>query len=89
MEAARGRTILVATSDILKNPQQAELIRNLRAAGLSVIVVAVRLPYDLLHLGDAPTFVATYQASEDAFAALADVVLGRRPAMGTLPVALS
>jgi beta-N-acetylhexosaminidase len=88
MEAARGRTILVATSDILKNPQQAELVRNLRAAGLPVIVVAVRLPYDLLHLGDIPTFVATYQASEDAFAALADVVLGRRPATGTLPVAM-
>ncbi len=88
MEAARGRTILVATSDILKNPQQAELVRNLRAAGLPVMVVAVRLPYDLLQLGDAPTFVATYQASEDAFAALADVVFGRRPAAGTLPVAI-
>jgi beta-N-acetylhexosaminidase len=89
MEAAKGRTILVATSDILKNPQQAELVRNLRLAGLPVIVVAVRLPYDLLQLGDAPTFVATYQASEDAFAALADVVLGRRPATGTLPVEMA
>ena len=64
MEAARGRTILVATSDILKNPQQAELIRNLRAAGLSVIVVAVRLPYDLLHLGDADEWCQTGAVSQ-------------------------
>ena len=89
MDAVKGRAVVVATSDMLKNPQQADLVKGLRATGAPVIVVAVKLPYDLLQLGDVPTYLATYQASADAFAALADVILGRAQAVGKLPVEMA
>lgn len=85
-DAARGRTFLVATSDVLKNPRQAALVKALLASGAPVIVVAIRLPYDLAYFEAAPTYLATYQASEDAFAALGDVLFGRARATGKLPV---
>lgn len=88
VEAARDRKVVVGTSDVLKNPRQADLVKALLASGTPVIVVAVRLPYDLLHFDAAPTYLATYQASEDAFAALAEILLGRRLAVGQMPVGL-
>lgn len=90
-QAADGigdRTVVVGASDVVKHPRQADLVKALLETGAPVIVVAVRLPYDLLHFDGAPTCLATYQASDDAFAALADVLLGRRPAVGLLPVTL-
>jgi len=49
-------------------------------------VVAVRNPYDVAHLGDAPTYVATYSYSPVALTSLARVLTGEVSPSGRLPV---
>lgn len=84
--AREGRAVLLATADIGKNPQQADLANALLDAGVPLIVVAVRSPYDLMHIPRVQTYVATYGASPLMFWALNEVLLGKVPARGTLPV---
>lgn len=42
---------------------QQTLVSELLATGAEVVVVAVRDPYDIAYLGDAPTYAATYSYS--------------------------
>jgi len=88
--AAKNKTlIVVATSDVAKNPAQANLVDELMNAGLPVIVAAVRSPYDLVHLRREPAaYLASYGSSPLMLRALADVLSGRRVAQGHLPVEL-
>lgn len=86
-QAARsGRIVLLATADVGRNPQQADLANALLDAGVPLVVAAVRSPYDLMHIPRARTYVATYGASPLMFWALQDVLLGKSPARGALPV---
>lgn len=86
--AAEGRVVIVATSDVAKNRAQADLANALLKANVRVIVVATRSPYDLLALPNAPTYLAIYGANPPMLDALADVLSGRVPARGKLPVEL-
>ncbi len=86
--ANRGRIAIVATTDVHRNPQQAELVNALLKAEARVIVVAVRGPYDLLYFKDAPTCLVTYGSSPPTIEALADVIMGRVKPGGRLPVEL-
>ncbi|MBI5305227.1 MAG: beta-N-acetylhexosaminidase [Chloroflexi bacterium] len=86
--AQDGRVVIVATSDVAKNPQQVELVNALLKLNAPVIVVATRSPYDLLALPDAPTYLAIYGANPPMLDALADVLSGKIKAQGKLPVEL-
>lgn len=88
--AAKNKTlIVVATSDVAKNPAQADLVDALMNTGLPVVVVAVRSPYDLAHLRREPAaYLATYGSSPLMLRALVDVLAGQRAAQGHLPVEL-
>jgi len=86
--ASDGRGVIVATSDVAKNPAQADLVNALRKANAPTIVVATRSPYDLRAFPDAPTYLAIYGANPPMLDALADVLTGKIPARGKLPVAL-
>uniref|UniRef100_A0A093VQQ6 Putative lipoprotein YbbD n=1 Tax=Talaromyces marneffei PM1 TaxID=1077442 RepID=A0A093VQQ6_TALMA len=53
-----------------------------------VIAIATCNPYDFLDDDELfKTYVATYEPTVEAFASAIDVIFGRAPAMGTLPVA--
>lgn len=68
------------------NPSQADLINEIDKDKLAVI--AVRTPYDLNVL-DVNTYLCSYEASYQAFIALAKVLTGQIKASGKLPVTLN
>ncbi|WP_435200475.1 glycoside hydrolase family 3 protein [Janibacter sp. GS2] len=65
---------------------QAKLVRALLETDATVIVLAVRDPYDIAHFPQAPTYLATYSDGAVAMAAAGRVLLGEVSPQGTLPV---
>jgi beta-N-acetylhexosaminidase len=65
---------------------QQKLVKQLLATGRTVVVVAVRDPYDVAYFSDAPTYVATYSFSPVAVEAAARVLTGDVAPTATLPV---
>lgn len=86
--AKEGRTVIVATVDANKNRQQADLVNALLKEKIPTIVAAVRGPYDLLMMGDAPTYLASYGSNPPSIEALASVLMGKVKLRGRLPVEL-
>ena len=83
--AAAGKFVVIGTYDVAINQSQATLVDALLAAGLPVVVVATRSPYDALYLQTAPAVVAIYGITQ--FAAVANALRGVAPMTGQLPVA--
>ena len=81
-------TIVIATSDVAKNPTQANLVDSLMKSDVPTFVVAVRSPYDLLYLKRAPSYLATYGTNPPMIDALAEILTGKFKPRGKLPVAL-
>ncbi len=88
LAAARGKTVLVTTSDAKTNPAQIALVDALLAANVTLIVAAVRNPYDLMAFPQVQTYIATYGSNSPMLRALADMLLGRYLPTGSLPVDL-
>ncbi|XGX78458.1 Beta-hexosaminidase [Terrabacter sp. BE26] len=65
---------------------QQKLVKQLLATGKTVVVVAVRDPYDIAYFTDAPTYVATYSYSPVAIEAAARVIVGDVSPTASLPV---
>lgn len=88
LEQATGKTVIVTISDAGYNTQQLNLIRALLDAQVPLIVVATRSPYDAMYLKDAPTVLVTYGLPPPSLWALAEVLTGRLPPSGKLPITL-
>ncbi|WP_433323263.1 glycoside hydrolase family 3 protein [Spirillospora sp. CA-294931] len=67
-------------------PGQRDLVRALLATGKSVVVLAVRDPYDIAHFTQAPTYAATYSYTAEALRSAAKTLFGEQPPRGRLPV---
>ncbi len=65
---------------------QQKLVKQLLGTGKTVVVVAVRDPYDIAYFTAAPTYVATYSYSPVAIEAAARVIVGDVSPTATLPV---
>lgn len=65
---------------------QQKLVKQLLATGKTVVVVAVRDPYDIAYFTAAPTYVATYSYSPVAIEAAARVIVGDVAPTASLPV---
>ncbi|MBW8730393.1 MAG: glycoside hydrolase family 3 C-terminal domain-containing protein [Terrabacter sp.] len=65
---------------------QQKLVKALLATGKTVVVVAVRDPYDIAYFTSAPTYVATYSYSPVAIEAAARVIVGDVAPTASLPV---
>ncbi|RTE03557.1 beta-N-acetylhexosaminidase [Paenibacillus whitsoniae] len=88
--AADVAQIVIGTYNARFHAPQGELLRALQALGKPLIVVALRVPYDLLELpADASTFVAAYESRPLALQSTARCLLGELPMKGRLPVSLS
>ena len=86
VEQARGYdTVVVATIEATRQHGQAALVGALVAAGLPVVAVALRLPYDLAAYPTAPAFVCTFSHQPAALDALADGLWGRSPSPAACP----
>ncbi|MCI3920153.1 glycoside hydrolase family 3 protein [Paenibacillus sp. TRM 82003] len=87
--AASSEQCVIASYDAAFHPTQEELIqRLLHEAGGSVVVAAVRSPYDLARFPEAAGAVATYENRPLAMASLVRLLLGELDASGRLPVPL-
>ncbi|MEV6288219.1 glycoside hydrolase family 3 protein [Kribbella sp. NPDC051770] len=69
-----------------KQAKQQKLVNDLLATGKTVIVVAVRDPYDIAYFDQAPTYVATYGYQAVSMESLAKVLYGEIKPAGKLPV---
>lgn len=88
LSLAARRVVVVATTDVFRNRQQVDLVRGLLKAHVPTVVVAMRAPYDLLYLGDAPTYLAAYGITPPVVEAVAAILLGKTRPQGRLPVEL-
>jgi beta-N-acetylhexosaminidase len=80
--------ILLGTIDAFGNPEWARFVKNVLSLGVSTIVVALRLPYDLAAFPEARTYLCTYGILAPSMQALAKALFGQIPFMGSLPVSI-
>lgn len=80
--------IVVGTINACAEEKQAELVRQLLRLDKPVIVVAMRLPYDLAAFPQASTYVCTYSILEPSMRAAAKALFGHSAMMGRLPVSI-
>jgi beta-N-acetylhexosaminidase len=89
LDQIRGFDVIIAgTINAFIEGKQAEMVRQLLKMGKPVVVVAVRLPYDLAAFPQATTFVCTYSILEPSLRALARALFGIREMKGRLPVSI-
>lgn len=69
-----------------KLAKQQKLVKDLLATGKTVIVVAVRDPYDIAYFDAAPTYLATYGYQAVSMESLTKVLYGEIKPAGKLPV---
>lgn len=86
-EAETAETVVFASYDAAFHAGQAALANELCGRPDNAFVLAaVRTPYDLSAVPDAPLYICAYENKPAMMAALAGVLAGRLPAGGVLPV---
>jgi beta-N-acetylhexosaminidase len=80
--------VIVGTINATMYAGQAALVKALWGQGTPMIVVAMRLPYDLSVFPEIPTYACTYSILPPSMNALADALWGLSPFRGKLPVVL-
>ncbi|XID95489.1 beta-N-acetylhexosaminidase [Paenibacillaceae bacterium WGS1546] len=86
--AASAAIVVFASYDASFSDGQAQLIRELSAAGKRFVWVATRTPYDLLVAPDAPVYLCTYENKPAMMTALAGVLSGEIPASAKQPITI-
>lgn len=89
--AEEADTVIVTTmkaGDEATDPEggQVSLVKALLETDATVVVVAVRDPYDIAEFTNAPTYLATYSDNVVTMEAAGRVLLGETPPKGRLPV---
>jgi beta-N-acetylhexosaminidase len=82
-------TILVGTLSAQKSTGQTTLLKRLMETGKSVIVLAMRNPYDLTIAPDIPTFVTTYEFTANALRMAVKAIYGEEAVTGELPITVA
>ncbi|MFN8435515.1 MAG: glycoside hydrolase family 3 N-terminal domain-containing protein [Anaerolineales bacterium] len=80
--------IVMGTINAYAEEKQAEFVRQLLQMGKPVIIIAMRLPYDLAVFPQASTYVCTYGILEPSMRAVAKAVFGHSEMTGRLPVSI-
>lgn len=83
---SRASIVVLGTYNLHDYPEQAALLRDVAATGKPLVVVALRLPYDLGAAPEHATALATYSSRPVALDAAAAALFGERPISGRLPV---
>jgi len=87
-QVANYDLIVVGTIDAGRHLGQAAVVNTLLQSQAPVVVVALRLPYDLQAFPNAPTYACTYSILPPALHALAAALFGKIPFAGRLPVTI-
>jgi beta-N-acetylhexosaminidase len=80
--------VVMGTINACAEEKQAEFVRQLLQTTKPVIIVAMRLPYDLAAFPQASTFVCTYGILEPSMRAAAKALFGHKEMTGRLPVSI-
>lgn len=78
--------IIVGTINVYAQPEQARFVRAVLKRHDRVVLVAMRLPYDLAAFPQAATMICTYSILEPAMKAASKALFGQLPMTGRLPV---
>jgi beta-N-acetylhexosaminidase len=89
LAAAAASAIVVVTSRAAHHPLQVRAAADLQLVGKRVIAVAGREPYDATVLPADMTVLSSFGEDEHAMRAVAELILGRIQARGSLPVRLT
>lgn len=85
--AASGKDLVVVlTNKAWASAAQQQLVSQLQATGVPVVVVAVRDPYDAAYVSPDLPFLATYSATSVSMESVAKVLTGQVAPTGRLPV---
>ena len=79
-------TIVVATYNAILNQQQGALVEQLHHAGLKVVVVALRLPYDAQIIPKQVAFIAGFEYTKRSIHNVCSCLVGELPFVGVMPV---
>lgn len=80
--------ILIGTLNANQHSGQAALVKLALQENARVIVLALRMPYDLECFAHAPTFLCAYSIQAPSLRACARVLFGQAAATGKLPVSI-
>jgi beta-N-acetylhexosaminidase len=80
--------IVLGTINAHAEEKQAGFVRAVLQTGIPTIVVAMRLPYDLMAFPQASTFVCVYSILEPSMRAAARALFGHGEVTGRLPVSI-
>jgi beta-N-acetylhexosaminidase len=80
--------VVIGTINAFTQAGQAELVRRILSQGIPLIVIAMRLPYDLMAFPETPTYVCTYSILEPSMQAVARALFGQAGMSGKLPVTI-
>lgn len=85
--AASGKDLVVVlTNKAWANPGQQQLVSQLQATGVPVVLVAVRDPYDAAYVSPDLPFLATYSSTAVSMESVVRVLTGQVAPTGKLPV---
>jgi beta-N-acetylhexosaminidase len=84
----RADLIIVVTANANQDAYQAQIVQQLLHMKKAVIGIAAYNPYDLLAFPELGTYLATYEYTPPAFAAVARVLFGEAQPQGKLPVSI-
>ena len=87
-EAKRNDVTVVLTNGAwsAEKASQRNLVRALQQAGVKVVAVPVRDPYDAAYVDEVKTWLATYSSKAVSMESLAKVLFGEASPTGKLPV---
>jgi beta-N-acetylhexosaminidase len=80
--------VIFGTINAADHPGQVALAKAFLESETPVVMVALRLPYDLLMYPQAPTYICVYSILEPSMKALAAALWGEIPFTGRLPVSI-
>lgn len=81
-------TVLYACYSALVNSGQIQLYNALKAEGKKVILVSLRIPYDVMKMKDADCHIAAYEYTNRSVCNVINVLAGKTKPEGTLPIKL-
>jgi len=84
----RFDAIVIGTLNAFMQDEQPALVKAMLATGAPTVVVAMRMPYDLVKFPAAPTYLCGYSLLSPTMEAVAKVLFGEISAQGTLPVSI-
>ncbi|ARU63966.1 beta-N-acetylhexosaminidase [Tumebacillus avium] len=80
--------VIVGTMNAQLAPGQAELVSRLNRAGIPLVVISMRTPYDLAVFPEVATHIAAYEFTPAALEIAVEAILGKRELRGRLPVTI-